>query len=140
MSYLRVVNLISSGSPSFRAPVFVKYSSFNMIYSLTIPLHFSLSSSARRATLIKSKLTKIPHFLNPQVALTSGEWEVISRKIWFDKKSQLLYFIGLEQTPLEKHLYVVSLHRPEHMKLLTKPGYSYLIDFDEVSSSKISVK
>ena len=67
-----------------------------------------------------------------QVALTSGEWEVLGRNLWVDKQKQLVYFLGLRDTPLEKHLYVVSLQRPEHIRLLTEPGYSYLVEFDEV--------
>lgn len=67
-----------------------------------------------------------------KVALTSGEWEVLHRNIWVDKAQQLVYFIGLRDTPLEKHLYVVSLQRPEHIRLLTEPGYSYQVEFDEV--------
>ncbi|KAH8278641.1 hypothetical protein KR018_006442 [Drosophila ironensis] len=66
-----------------------------------------------------------------KVALTSGEWEVLSRNLWVDKANQLVYFVGLRDTPLEKHLYVVSLQRPEHIRLLTEPGYSYLVEFDD---------
>jgi len=73
----------------------------------------------------------VPRIIN-KVALTSGEWEVLSRNLWVDKSQQLVYFLGLRDTPLEKHLYVVSLQRPEHIRLLTEPGYSYLVDFDEV--------
>lgn len=75
-----------------------------------------------------------PRIVN-KVALTSGEWEVLARNLWVDKPNQLVYFVGLRDTPLEKHLYVVSLQRPEHIRLLTEPGYSYLVEFDDVSSS-----
>lgn len=67
------------------------------------------------------------------MALTSGDWEVLGRNLWVDKDKQLVYFLGLRETPLEKHLYVVSLQRPEHIRQLTEPGYSYLVEFDEVS-------
>nr|XP_014088753.1 dipeptidyl peptidase 9 isoform X1 [Bactrocera oleae]XP_014088754.1 dipeptidyl peptidase 9 isoform X1 [Bactrocera oleae]XP_036233185.1 dipeptidyl peptidase 9 isoform X1 [Bactrocera oleae]XP_036233186.1 dipeptidyl peptidase 9 isoform X1 [Bactrocera oleae]XP_036233187.1 dipeptidyl peptidase 9 isoform X1 [Bactrocera oleae]XP_036233188.1 dipeptidyl peptidase 9 isoform X1 [Bactrocera oleae]XP_036233189.1 dipeptidyl peptidase 9 isoform X1 [Bactrocera oleae]XP_036233190.1 dipeptidyl peptidase 9 i len=76
-------------------------------------------------------VTLHPRIIN-KVALTSGEWEVLHRNIWVDKAQQLVYFIGLRDTPLEKHLYVVSLQRPEHIRLLTEPGYSYQVEFDEV--------
>lgn len=66
------------------------------------------------------------------MALTSGEWEVLGRNLWVDKENQLVYFLGLRETPLEKHLYVVSLQRPEHIRQLTEPGYSYAVEFDEV--------
>ncbi|XP_068156351.1 dipeptidyl peptidase 9 [Drosophila tropicalis] len=71
-----------------------------------------------------------PRLIN-KVALTSGEWEVLARNLWVDKPNQLVYFVGLRDTPLEKHLYVVSLQRPEHIRLLTEPGYSYLVEFDD---------
>ncbi|KAL7729006.1 hypothetical protein ACLKA6_019840 [Drosophila palustris] len=71
-----------------------------------------------------------PRIIN-KVALTSGEWEVLARNLWVDKANQLVYFVGLRDTPLEKHLYVVSLQRPEHIRLLTEPGYSYLVEFDD---------
>ncbi|EDW59775.2 dipeptidyl peptidase 9 isoform X2 [Drosophila virilis] len=71
-----------------------------------------------------------PRIVN-KVALTSGEWEVLARNLWVDKANQLVYFVGLRDTPLEKHLYVVSLQRPEHIRLLTEPGYSYLVEFDD---------
>ncbi|EDW43570.1 GM23448 [Drosophila sechellia] len=71
-----------------------------------------------------------PRILN-KVALTSGEWEVLARNLWVDKANKLVYFVGLRDTPLEKHLYVVSLERPEHIRLLTEPGYSYLVEFDD---------
>ncbi|KAH8419166.1 hypothetical protein KR222_007338 [Zaprionus bogoriensis] len=72
-----------------------------------------------------------PRIVN-KVALTSGEWEVLARNLWVDKANQLVYFVGLRDTPLEKHLYVVSLQRPEHIRLLTEPGYSYLVEFDDL--------
>uniref|UniRef100_A0A1B0AJ65 Dipeptidyl peptidase 9 n=1 Tax=Glossina pallidipes TaxID=7398 RepID=A0A1B0AJ65_GLOPL len=71
-----------------------------------------------------------PRLVN-KVALTSGEWEVLGRNVWVNKEQQLVYFLGLRETPLEKHLYVVSLQRPEHIRQLTEPGYSYLVEFDD---------
>ncbi|BFF88851.1 dipeptidyl peptidase 9 [Drosophila madeirensis] len=79
-----------------------------------------------------------PRIIN-KVALTSGEWEVLARNIWVDKPNQLVYFVGLRDTPLEKHLYVVSLQRPEHIRLLTEPGYSYLVEFDDECSLMLLV-
>ncbi|KAJ8958297.1 hypothetical protein NQ318_017443 [Aromia moschata] len=65
-------------------------------------------------------------FLQPKVvskvALTSGDWEVLGQNIWVDIEKQLVYFTGLKETPLEKHLYVVSLRRPGEVRLLTRPG------------------
>uniref|UniRef100_A0A1B6C6F4 Peptidase S9 prolyl oligopeptidase catalytic domain-containing protein n=1 Tax=Clastoptera arizonana TaxID=38151 RepID=A0A1B6C6F4_9HEMI len=65
-----------------------------------------------------------------KIALTSGEWEVLGRDLWVDEERQLVYFIGLRETPLEKHLYVVWLKRPGDIRLLTKPGFSYTADIN----------
>lgn len=66
-----------------------------------------------------------------KVALTSGEWEVLGRNLWVDKNKKLVYFLGLRETPLEKHLYVVSLTQPNQVRLLTKPGHSYSVEFND---------
>lgn len=63
---------------------------------------------------------------------------MLGRNLWVDKEKQLVYFLGLRETPLEKHLYVVSLQRPEHIRQLTEPGYSYLVEFDEVRTNENS--
>lgn len=68
-----------------------------------------------------------------KVALTSGDWEVLGHNIWIDIKRELVYFMALRETPLEKHLYVVSIKRPGEIRLLTSIGYSYNIDFNKVS-------
>lgn len=67
-----------------------------------------------------------------KIALTSGDWEVLGQNIWVDADRQLVYFIGLRETPLEKHLYVVSLQRPGEIRLLTSIGYSYSVVFNKV--------
>lgn len=67
------------------------------------------------------------------MALTSGEWEVLGRNVWYDVKHQLVYFMALRETPLEKHLYAVSLLKPNWLRLLTVPGYSFTIEFNDVS-------
>lgn len=66
-----------------------------------------------------------------KMALTSGDWEVLGRNVWVDKKKQLVYFLGLRESPLEKHLYVVSLTQPNYVRLLTKPGNSYSVEFND---------
>lgn len=71
-----------------------------------------------------------PHIVS-KVALTTGDWEVLGRNIWIDKKKQLVYFLGLRESPLEKHLYVVSLTQPNQIRLLTKAGNSYSVEFND---------
>uniref|UniRef100_A0A8C1UK64 dipeptidyl-peptidase IV n=1 Tax=Cyprinus carpio TaxID=7962 RepID=A0A8C1UK64_CYPCA len=63
-----------------------------------------------------------------EVALTSGEWEVLARhgsKIWVNEETKLVYFQGTNDTPLEHHLYVVSYESPGEIVRLTKPGFSH---------------
>lgn len=67
-----------------------------------------------------------------QIALTSGNWEVLGRSVWVDAVNELVYFLGLRETPMEKHLYVVGLQKPDDIRLLTEPGNSYSIDFNQV--------
>lgn len=67
------------------------------------------------------------------VQLTSGNWEVLGQSLWVNLEKQLVYFVGLKESPLEKHLYVVSLRRPGEIRLLTRPGYSYMVEFNRVS-------
>lgn len=60
---------------------------------------------------------------------------MLGQYIWVDIERKLVYFMGLKETPLEKHLYVVSLRRPGEVRLLTRPGYSYSVYFNEVCSA-----
>lgn len=66
-----------------------------------------------------------------KTALTSGDWEVLGRNIWVDRKQKFVYFLGLRESPLEKHLYVVSLMQPNQIRLLTKPGNSFSVEFND---------
>ncbi|KAL0853091.1 hypothetical protein ABMA27_012861, partial [Loxostege sticticalis] len=79
-------------------------------------------------------------------ALTAGDWEIMGRKIWVDEARKLVYFLGLRETPLERHLYVASYSTPRaHAPiLLTTVGHSCAVDIDEdcttavITSSSIS--
>jgi dipeptidyl-peptidase 9 len=75
--------------------------------------------------------TLVPRIIN-KVALTSGNWEVLGRNIWVDRCRQIVYFLGLKETPLEKHLYAVSLQKPDWCRLLTVKGFSYTVEFNDV--------
>lgn len=74
-----------------------------------------------------------------KVALTSGDWEVLGRHLWVDRARSLVYFMGLRETPLEKHLYVVSMKRPDCVRLLSKQGYSHTVEFNEDCTIMIQV-
>ncbi|XP_019751885.1 dipeptidyl peptidase 9 isoform X4 [Hippocampus comes] len=66
--------------------------------------------------------------IKEEVALTSGEWEVLARhgsKIWVNELTKSVYFQGTKDTPLEHHLYVVSYDSPGEAARLTKPGFSH---------------
>lgn len=82
-------------------------------------------------------------FLAPKiiskVQLTIGDWELMGQNIWVNPDKQLVYFMGLKETPLEKHLYVVSLKRPGEIRLLTRPGYSYTVEFNKDCSLLVTV-
>ncbi|XP_019758417.1 dipeptidyl peptidase 9 [Dendroctonus ponderosae] len=82
-------------------------------------------------------------FLTPKIVskvqLTSGDWEVLSQNLWVNFDRQLIYFMGLKETPLEKHLYIVSLKRPGEVRLLTRPGYSYNVEFNRDCSLLVTV-
>ncbi|XP_060037931.1 dipeptidyl peptidase 9 isoform X2 [Erinaceus europaeus] len=63
-----------------------------------------------------------------EVALTSGEWEVLARhgsKLWVDEEARLVYFHGTRDTPLEHHLYAASYAAPGEIVRLTAPGFSH---------------
>uniref|UniRef100_A0A182FL67 Peptidase S9 prolyl oligopeptidase catalytic domain-containing protein n=1 Tax=Anopheles albimanus TaxID=7167 RepID=A0A182FL67_ANOAL len=74
--------------------------------------------------------TLMPRIVS-KVALTAGRWEVLGRNVWYDRVHRLVYFMALRETPLEKHLYVVSLAQPTVLRLLTMPGYSFTVDFND---------
>ena len=67
------------------------------------------------------------------VALTSGDWVVLDEGLWVDSVRGLDYFTGLKETPLEKHLYVVSIYYPGQVRLLTHTGFSYKVEINAVS-------
>lgn len=69
-----------------------------------------------------------------KVQLTMGEWEVLGKNVWIDRNRNLIYFMGLAHSPIEKHLYVFNLLQPDKKRLLTTPGSTNSIEFNEVSN------
>ncbi|KAM8940315.1 dipeptidyl peptidase 9 isoform 2-T2 [Pelodytes ibericus] len=66
--------------------------------------------------------------IREEVALTSGEWEVLGRhgaKVWVNEETELVYFQGTRDTPLEHHLYVTSYKSPGEVVRLTELGYTH---------------
>lgn len=59
------------------------------------------------------------------IILTSGNWEVISGPIAFDNKLERIYFQATKKSPTERHIYYVSLKKPNQIYEVTdtsKPG------------------
>ena len=76
-----------------------------------------------RSPLTKSELIQ-------KIQLTSGNWEISDRDVWIDEKSGLIYFVGLKEIPLERHLYVTCMTPPDDpkynpIKRLTDSGFSH---------------
>lgn len=72
--------------------------------------------------------------------LTSGEWEVSEKDVWVDESRRLVYFVGLKDTPLERHLYVVGLDGQLPVSRLTEPGYSHTVFMNQGCSMFVTVK
>lgn len=68
-----------------------------------------------------------------KTTLTMGEWEVLGKNLWVDRRRNVVYFMGLAHSPLEKHLYVFSLAQPDKKRLLTTPGSTNTVEFNEVT-------
>ncbi|XP_068086036.1 dipeptidyl peptidase 9 [Anabrus simplex] len=104
-----------------------------------ITAHVASMSNGVEETLERMESVFLQPRVGQKISLTSGEWEVLGRSIWVDAKRQLVYFLGLRENPLEKHLYVVSLLQPGEVRLLTLPGYSYSVDFNKECSMFVAV-
>jgi len=80
----------------------------------------SISGSSPDTSLCPRIISRVP--------LTSGDWEVVNRQVWWDDKYQMVYFHALRDSCLEKHLYCVSINRPGEVRRLTAPGYSHSVE------------
>lgn len=54
--------------------------------------------------------------------ITSGPWEV-SRFIGFDEVSNRLYYTSTEESPLQRHLYSISISGKDKRRLTMQPGW-----------------
>lgn len=128
---------------------------FRHLYLITSALHLDASQTQLESNILKNHLVEsgshadghvqdqemddgshgyrdllTANVIN-KVALTDGDWEVCGQRVWIDKARQLIYFQGLKHSPLEKHLYAVSLQQPGNIRWLTKPGSSYTVHFND---------
>lgn len=53
-------------------------------------------------------------------------------QIWVNEATKLVYFQGTKDTPLERHLYVVSYESPGEIMRLTTPGFSHSCSMSQV--------
>ncbi|KAF8778017.1 Dipeptidyl peptidase 9 like protein [Argiope bruennichi] len=51
--------------------------------------------------------------------------------IWVNEKKRLVYFIGLKDSPLERHLYVVDIDNPHEPLRLTASGFSHSVAMND---------
>uniref|UniRef100_A0A0A9VTT3 Dipeptidyl peptidase 8 n=1 Tax=Lygus hesperus TaxID=30085 RepID=A0A0A9VTT3_LYGHE len=96
---------------------------FRHLQLVTAQLSFPHSNGVHENTDVRWKQVS-------SVPLTSGDWPVVDEGFWFDSVHSLVYFIGLKDSPLERHLYVVSLEAPEQIRLLTHTGSSYTVNIN----------
>lgn len=72
--------------------------------------------------------------LSPNVLLkaplTCGDWEVMNAQTACNYELGLIFFIGLKDSAIERHLYVVSVHAPKKIRRLTPLGFSYSAYFN----------
>ena len=80
----------------------------------------SYENSSPDSVLCPRIVSKIP--------LTSGDWEVVNRQIWWDEVHKMVYFHELRDSCLERHLYCVSTNRPGEVRRLTAPGFSHSVE------------
>ncbi|KAJ6635497.1 Dipeptidyl peptidase 8 [Pseudolycoriella hygida] len=114
-------------------------SGFRHLYLVTSSLVQSTNGIKDSMVIEHTDCINLVPSIISKTELTSGDWEVLSRSVWVDKTRQLIYFIGLRETPLEKHLYVVSLRKPGEIRLLTVPGYSYSVEFNDECTLLIQI-
>ena len=72
-----------------------------------------------------------------KVAVTRGSWEVVNAQMALHYNLGFLFFIGLYDTPIERHLYAVNIHYPGEIRRLTNLGYSYTAAFNSDCSMVI---
>lgn len=112
-------------------------SGFRHLYLITSSLEVTKSSTTQNGIRTHSAFDEGTSENNlkarviKKVQLTMGEWEVLGKNIWVDKKRNLIYFMGLAHSPLEKHLYVFNMLQPDKKRLLTTPGSTNSVEFNE---------
>ncbi|XP_041356250.1 dipeptidyl peptidase 9-like [Gigantopelta aegis] len=114
-------------------------SGFRHLYHVTSQLHSSPDQTHCSMELDEKPLECLQCRILQEVPLTVGDWEVNSKQFWVDEKRKLVYFMGLKDTPLEKHLYVVSYVRPRDPKRLTQAELSHSVYMNKACTMFVTV-
>ncbi|XP_013399764.1 dipeptidyl peptidase 9 isoform X1 [Lingula anatina] len=111
------------------------------LYLVTSKLHHGQENGVERGA--NGMVDDHSGYLQPcvlsAVALTSGDWEVMGKQIWVDEINQMVYFMGLMDTPLETHLYVVPINAPGSIRRLTEKGHSHAVGLSPASGMFVTV-
>ncbi|CAL8078755.1 unnamed protein product [Orchesella dallaii] len=102
-------------------------SGFRHLYIVKSELRPALSATWKKET--SPALCLSPNVLL-KAPLTSGDWEVMNAQTACNYELGLIFFIGLKDSPIERHLYVVSVHAPKKIRRLTPMGCSYTAYFN----------
>ncbi|KAG8191818.1 hypothetical protein JTE90_022810 [Oedothorax gibbosus] len=111
---------------------------FRHLYVITVEL--IMPNDFKIGNAGYSQGVELSRRIKKKVALTSGDWEVSESDVWVNEKKRLVFFIGLKDSPLEKHLYVVDIDNPQEPLRLTTVGYSYIIAMNEDHTLFVSIQ
>nr|DBA31913.1 TPA: hypothetical protein GDO54_007670 [Pyxicephalus adspersus] len=98
---------------------------FRHLYRITSVLR---AAGTARLGVDLSGLSDFRCPIKEEVAVTSGEWEVLGRHgstIRVDEINKLVFFEATKDTPLEHHLYVANYETPGEIARLTDLGFSH---------------
>lgn len=110
---------------------------FRHLYIITVEL---VSESEMTSLRDKRGAIELSKRIKKKTPLTSGEWEVLELDVWVNEKKRLVYFIGLKDTPLERHLYVVDMDNPQEPLRLSSPGFSHNVAMNDECTIFVSIQ
>ncbi|MBU2882517.1 S9 family peptidase [Psychrosphaera sp. B3R10] len=70
---------------------------------------------------------------NVKAQLTKGDW-IVDKLVAVDKANGDVYFTGRKDTPIERHLYVVNLNKPQQIKKVSQRSGLHDVTFSEDAS------
>ncbi|XP_023228429.1 dipeptidyl peptidase 9-like [Centruroides sculpturatus] len=115
-------------------------SGFRHLYLITVSLLMENFSDYIVNNTFEKPETFSSNRVQKKITLTEGEWEVSDKDVWVQEEKRLVFFIGLKDTPLERHLYVVSLDYPRNITCLTVPGFSHVVAMNKDCSLFVSIQ